>query len=158
MGKKRGAVAALVDRLLARQLGLSPETCSWTVSDVRVLVQHGTAQFELAGDPYQLLRTGNTKPKGTILVRSPSGRNLAFALTNAHFYIACGYNCLLVSSRGTFGLEGVFEPPPDRVAAVIQCALVSMSPSSVGLPTMDASVLHQSDMEIKASRRGSDSK
>jgi hypothetical protein len=34
----------------------------------------------------------------------------------------------------------------------------TMSPSSVGLPTMDASVLRQSDMEIKASRRGSDSK
>lgn len=166
MERKRGLFTALLDRLVARQLGLPPETCSWTVSDIRIPVQHDTDRFELVADLYQPLFTNDTKPKGTILVRCPYGHGLAYALTNAHFYAARGYNCLYVSCRGTFGSGGIFEPwrneeedghavvewmreqewytgtfatlgssylgfvqwallknpPPDMIAAVIQCA------------------------------------
>ncbi|KAJ4982703.1 hydrolase [Stagonosporopsis vannaccii] len=166
MEKKRGTVGAIVDRFFARQLGLPPEISSWKVSGISIPVQDGTAQFKLVGDLYQPLFTDDTKPKGTILVRSPYGRHIAYALTNARFHAARGYNCLLVSSRGTFGSGGSFEPwrneekdghvvvewmrkqdwytgtfatqgssylgfvqwsilkepPPDMVAAVIQCA------------------------------------
>ncbi|KAH7394975.1 X-Pro dipeptidyl-peptidase-domain-containing protein [Phaeosphaeria sp. MPI-PUGE-AT-0046c] len=55
-----------------------------------------------------ILPTGS-KPRGTVLVRSPYGRTLPIALS-ARVYAARGYNALLVSCRGTFGSGGEFDP------------------------------------------------
>ncbi|KAL2842065.1 galactose-binding domain-like protein [Aspergillus pseudodeflectus] len=162
MKTKRAFITALVDRLAARQLGFPPETRSYTVQ----AVSDEPAQFELAADLYQPVLAKDKKPAGTILIRCPYGRGLVFALLSARPYAARGYQCLLVSCRGTFGSGGKFDPwrheeedgravvqwmrkqdlytgsfatlggsylgfvqwallrnpPPDMVAAVIQCA------------------------------------
>ncbi|KAF2184910.1 CocE/NonD hydrolase [Zopfia rhizophila CBS 207.26] len=110
MKTKRGFVIALIDRLAARQLGFPPETCSYTVTSVRIPVSDGSEQFELAADLYQPVLAKNVKPAGTILIRCPYGRGLAFALLSARPYAARGYQCLLVSCRGTFGSGGEFDP------------------------------------------------
>ncbi|OAL50588.1 CocE/NonD hydrolase [Pyrenochaeta sp. DS3sAY3a] len=111
MGTKRGFLAALVDRLTTRQLGFPPETCSYTVIGVRIPVSNGSGQqFELAADLYQPVLAKDEKPTGTVLIRCPYGRGLAFALLSARPYAARGYQCLLVSCRGTFGSGGEFDP------------------------------------------------
>lgn len=136
------------------------------MTDVHIPVSDGSEQFELAADLYQPVLAKDENPAGTILIRCPYGRGLAFALLSARPYAARGYQCLFVSCRGTFGSGGEFDPwrneeedgqavvewmrkqvwytgsfatlggsylgfvqwallrnpPPDMVAAVIQCA------------------------------------
>ncbi|GLA78604.1 hypothetical protein CBS63078_10861 [Aspergillus niger] len=166
MRTKRGFISALVDRLATRQLGFSPETCSYTVQAVRIPVSDEPEQFELAADLYLPVLAKDENPAGTILIRCPYDRGLIFALLSARPHAARDYQCLLVSCRGTFGSGGKFDPwrheeedrrtivewmrkqdwytgsfatlggsylgfvqwallrnpPPDMVAAVIQCA------------------------------------
>lgn len=110
MKTKRGVVAALVDRLAARHLGFPPETCSYTVTGMGIPVSDRSEQFELAADLYQPVLAKDEKPAGTILIRCPYGRSLVFALLSARPYAARGYQCLLVSCRGTFGSGGEFDP------------------------------------------------
>ncbi|KAL2820259.1 X-Pro dipeptidyl-peptidase-domain-containing protein [Aspergillus cavernicola] len=95
MNTKRGFVTTLVDRFATRRLGFPPETCSYTVTGVRIpVLDDGSKQLELAADLYNL----------------PYGRGLAIALLSARPYAARGYQCLLVSCRGTFGSGGEFDP------------------------------------------------
>ncbi|RAR04375.1 CocE/NonD hydrolase [Stemphylium lycopersici] len=107
---KRGVIAAFLDRLATRQLGFPPETCSYTVQGVRIPVLNGGEIFELAADLYLPLLPQGEKPVGTILIRCPYGRGPLFAILSARPYAARGYQCLLVSCRGTFGSGGEFEP------------------------------------------------
>ncbi|CAN9437762.1 unnamed protein product [Alternaria alternata] len=110
MAKKRGLVATHLDRLIARQLGLPRETCSYTTTPTRIPISTSTETFELAADIYQPLLAQDQKAAGTILIRCPYGRSLLFALLGARPYAARGYNCLFVSCRGTFGSGGKFAP------------------------------------------------
>ncbi|KAF2795970.1 hydrolase CocE/NonD family protein [Melanomma pulvis-pyrius CBS 109.77] len=110
MKTTRGFFSSIVSRLITRQLGFPPETCSYTVTDVRIPVLDGIEQFELAADLFQPVLPKDEKPVGTILLRSPYGRGLAFALFSAGPYAARGYQCLFVSCRGTFGSGGEFDP------------------------------------------------
>jgi uncharacterized protein len=48
----------------------------------------------------------------TLLVRGPHGRSLALALLQVRIFAARGYNAPVVSSRGTFGSGGQFDPAP----------------------------------------------
>jgi len=61
---------------------------------------------ELAADLYQ----PTSSAVGTLLVRGPYGRSLPLAFAMARVFAARGYNCLFVSSRGTFGSGGDFYP------------------------------------------------
>lgn len=110
MKDKRGFVTTCVDRLLARYTGYPPETCTYTVTNARIPILEGPDSFELAADLYQPVLPDNAKPKGTILIRCPYGRGVPFSLLGARPYAARGYQCLMVSCRGTFGSGGVFEP------------------------------------------------
>ncbi|KAF2830073.1 hydrolase CocE/NonD family protein [Ophiobolus disseminans] len=110
MATKRSLVTTLVDRLGHRQLGFPPETCSYTVTEVRIPVSNQTEQFELMADLYQPVLSKNAEPAGTVLVRCPYGRSPALSFLGARPYAARGYVCLLVSCRGTFGSGAVFDP------------------------------------------------
>ncbi|KAH7090319.1 X-Pro dipeptidyl-peptidase-domain-containing protein [Paraphoma chrysanthemicola] len=110
MSTKRGFVTGLVDRLATRKLGFPQETCSYIVNTVRIPVSTLSESFDLVADLYQPILPKGQKPAGTILIRSPYGRGLAFALLSARPYASRGYVCLLVSCRGTFGSAGVFDP------------------------------------------------
>jgi putative CocE/NonD family hydrolase len=116
MKTKRGFFTALLERLATRYIGFPPETCSYTVTDVRIPVpaapghESSHTHIELAADLYQPILPKDQKPAGTILIRCPYGRGLVFALLGASPYAARGYQCLLVSCRGTFGSGGEFDP------------------------------------------------
>jgi predicted acyl esterase len=66
----------------------------------------------LAADLYQPARTA----RGTLLVRGPYGRAMPFSLLTARIFAIYGYNVLLVSSRGTFGSGGEFDPARTEAA------------------------------------------
>ncbi|KAJ4264565.1 hypothetical protein NW762_005769 [Fusarium torreyae] len=110
MSVQRGIFGGLFDSLITRLLGLPPETCTYTTTSVRIPVADSSGDFELAADLYQPVLPKDTKPAGTILVRSPYGRGLMFAFNNARPFAARGYQVLFVSSRGTFGSGGSFVP------------------------------------------------
>jgi len=110
MQTRRGYINTLLDRLATRQLGFPPETCSYTVIGIRIPALGPHEQFEFAADLYQPVLANNEKPAGTILIRCPYGRSLIFALLSARPYAARGYQCLLVSCRGTFGSGAHFDP------------------------------------------------
>ncbi len=61
---------------------------------------------ELQADLYQT----TSEPVGTLLVRGPYGRSFPLAFPMARVFAARGYHCLFVSSRGTFGSGGQFDP------------------------------------------------
>jgi hypothetical protein len=61
---------------------------------------------ELAADLY--LPGG--EPAGTLLVRGPYGRGLPHSVLMARVWARHGYRVLFVSSRGTFGSGGEFDP------------------------------------------------
>lgn len=107
MQTKRGPMNTFLDRLAARQLGFPPERCSYKVTGIRI---PALPNFEFAADLYQPVLANNEKPAGTILIRCPYGRSIIFALLSARPYAARGYQCLLVSCRGTFGSGSNFNP------------------------------------------------
>ncbi|KAF2849960.1 hydrolase CocE/NonD family protein [Plenodomus tracheiphilus IPT5] len=110
MAAKRTIIGTLLDRLIARQLSFPPETNSYTTTLVQIPIHNDLSQIHLAADLYQPITPGNTKPKGTILIRSPYGRGFLFVVISARPYVARGYNVLFVSCRGTFGSGGGFDP------------------------------------------------
>ncbi|KAH8906469.1 hydrolase [Coniochaeta sp. PMI_546] len=104
---ERSLWAAMMDRLAGWYLGLSAERCSYTGEAVRLPMKDGV---ELAADLYQPLITGTSRPSGLLLIQSCYGRSDAMSIFNARVYAARGYQVLFVSSRGTFGSGGQFEP------------------------------------------------
>ncbi|MEV7625834.1 CocE/NonD family hydrolase [Actinoplanes sp. NPDC089786] len=96
-------MARLLDRLATRLLKLPPATTGYTVTkDLRVPMRDGVT---LAADLFRPV----AEAAGTILIRGPYGRGM-FAAGAAGVYAARGYAVLYVSSRGTFGSGGVFDP------------------------------------------------
>jgi putative CocE/NonD family hydrolase len=65
---------------------------------------------ELAADFYNPIITGSARLSGLLLVQTCYGRGDAMAIFNARVYTARGYQVLFVSSRGTFGSGGHFDP------------------------------------------------
>jgi hypothetical protein len=103
-GKRRSTVGRAIEDRLTRKLGLAPATTDFTVTrNVRVATRDG---LELAADLYR----PTSSAVGTLLVRGPYGRSLPLAFPMARVFAARGYNCLFVSSRGTFGSGGDFYP------------------------------------------------
>jgi uncharacterized protein len=97
------SAARQVERLVLRLLGVTGARTDYAVTPVRVPMRDGV---ELAADLYRPA----TEPVGTLLVRGPYGRSLPFSLFMARAFAARGYQVLFVSSRGTFGSGGEFDP------------------------------------------------
>ena len=105
--QERSFWAATLDRLAGWYFGLSAERCSYTRQPVRIPM---TDNVELAADFYQPVLTGTSRLSGLLLVQTCYGRHDGMAIFNARIYAARGYQVLLVSSRGTFGSGGQFDP------------------------------------------------
>jgi uncharacterized protein len=94
----------MIDALMTRALRLPAATSPYTIErGVRIPVRDGV---ELAADLYRP-RDGAL---GSVLVRGPYGRGGMYGTALARPYAARGYNVLFVSSRGTFGSGGSFDP------------------------------------------------
>jgi putative CocE/NonD family hydrolase len=102
-------MTSLLDVLVDRLLGLPGRPTGYTVEGVRIPTRDGV---ELAADLYR----PTTRPAGTLLVRGPYGRGVPHSLTQARAFARRGYQVLFVSSRGTFGSGGEFDPMRDEAA------------------------------------------
>jgi putative CocE/NonD family hydrolase len=100
---RRRVGARVVDRIAGRLMGLRPATTGYTVTTgLRVPMRDGVT---LAADLYR-----PTKPsRGTLLARTPYSRVMPYSLQQ-RIFAERGYTVLLVSSRGTFGSGGEFDP------------------------------------------------
>ncbi|KAH0832694.1 putative hydrolase [Fonsecaea pedrosoi] len=87
---------------------LPPEECNYGTTAVRIPVADDVS---LSGDLY--FPKGlpeDREPKGFVLILGCYGRGSTSTMLNAVVFASRGYQALLVSSRGTFGSEGVFVP------------------------------------------------
>jgi uncharacterized protein len=104
---QRGYAGALFDRFTSWLQGLPTETCSYTITPVKIPLADED-HVQLAADLYTPVLKKDEAPKGTILIQCPYGRGiLAF---NARCFAPRGYIVLFVSVRGTFGSGGEFDP------------------------------------------------
>lgn len=100
----RGWLAATSDRFSGWMQSMPPETCSYTTDhELRVPMSDGV---ELCATLYRPTRD----PLGTVLFLSPYGRDMGRLL------VPRGIQVVVVSSRGTGGSEGDFEPGRDDAA------------------------------------------
>jgi putative CocE/NonD family hydrolase len=102
----RGILSQGVDRFLSWLIGFPFERCNYTIQALRIPISDGLSRIELCANLFQPLLA---EPLGTVLIRSPYGRGLPIAIT-ARAFAARGYQVLIVSSRGTFGSGGEFDP------------------------------------------------
>ncbi|KAJ1334021.1 hypothetical protein MN608_04019 [Microdochium nivale] len=139
----RSYTGIIADRISGWLYGMPPETCDFTIEDIRIPVP--TEQFapsitttatiasapsssdtnsssirtiELAAILYQPTNQPAAQaPLGTILVRSPYGLDYPLAVGHARIYAARGYQVLLSACRGTAGSGGgEFTPALGDVA------------------------------------------
>lgn len=103
--QERSFCGAVTDRLAGWYLGLAAETCSFSSQAVKIPMRDGV---ELAADFYQPVAA--SPQRGLLLVQSCYGRSRAMSTFSARVYAARGYQVLFVSSRGTFGSGGRFDP------------------------------------------------
>ena len=101
---RRGVLERLGERAVSIRAGLPPATTSYqVVSDLPVPMRDGVT---LLADHY-----APTSPAiGTLLLRGPYGRTAPPARVMAGVYARRGYHVAVVSSRGTYGSEGFFDP------------------------------------------------
>ncbi|MFI1989566.1 CocE/NonD family hydrolase [Actinoplanes sp. NPDC020271] len=99
----------LTDAVVSRFLGLPPATHGYTTEQVRTPMRDGV---HLLGDH---LAPDSGASRGTVLIRTPYGRNLPNPVMDGRIFAARGYHVLLQSVRGTFGSEGVFRPMAQEV-------------------------------------------
>ena len=98
-------LARLVERVMARRIKLGPATTGYRVTqNLTVPVGDGV---ELLADHYA---PSEGVPTGTLLLRGPYGRRSPAATIMAGLYASRGYHVVIVSSRGTFGSGGTFDP------------------------------------------------
>lgn len=103
---QRGYGGALFDRLASWLEGLPAETCSYTITPVRIPLK-GEEEVQLVADLYTPILKDNEAPAGTILMQCPYGRSLV--ALSARSFAPRGYVVLFVSARGTFGSGGKFD-------------------------------------------------
>ncbi|MET0424326.1 MAG: CocE/NonD family hydrolase, partial [Actinoplanes sp.] len=95
----------LADAAIARTLKQAPAARNeYAVESVRTLMRDGAV---LAGDHFI---PDTDKPRGTVLIRTPYGRDVLTAASTGSAFAARGYHVLLQSVRGTYGSDGAFEP------------------------------------------------
>ena len=99
-----------IDRAVTRLLRLPPHLGDYTRQrDLAVPMRDGVTLLADLYRPHGL-------PKGTLLAYGPYGRRMDQSLPLARAFAVRGYTVLLVSSRGTFGSGGTFEPMRDEVS------------------------------------------
>ncbi|HEX3590128.1 MAG TPA: CocE/NonD family hydrolase [Pseudonocardiaceae bacterium] len=109
MAGTRDVVYSLLGSVLSRAWHLPRKRNRVTIDrDVRVPMRDGVT---LLADHYAPV-TDVARP--TVLVRSPYGRGVQFAMMVALPYAERGYHVLLQSVRGTFGSAGTFRPGVDE--------------------------------------------
>ncbi|ETN38425.1 uncharacterized protein HMPREF1541_06460 [Cyphellophora europaea CBS 101466] len=106
----RSWMGAILDRLHTWLNGLPPESNSYTIESLHIPI---SSDMNISADLYQPI---GSKPRGTLLIRSPYGIGLMPALGHTRFFAARGYQVLLSSCRGTSGSDGVLEPGANEVA------------------------------------------
>lgn len=104
---KRNFAGASLDYLGSRYVGAGPETCSYTTQAVQIPMRDGV---ELAADFYAPQLPDDQAPAGLILIQCCYGRGSGISFINARVYAARGYQALFVSTRGTYGSGGTFNP------------------------------------------------
>src|SRR5580700_2848813 len=110
----RGLGGRLLDGLASRLLGLPAASSDYAVTrGLRIPLRDGV---ELAADLYLPSLAGAAEPGGTLLVRGPYSRSLALSVPMARIFATRGYQVLFVSSRGTFGSGGQFDPARTEAA------------------------------------------
>lgn len=110
---KRNFAGASLDYLGGRYLGAGPETCSYTTQAVQIPMRDGV---ELAADFYAPELPDGQAPAGLILIQCCYGRGSGISFINARVYAARGYQALFVSTRGTYGSGGTFNPCTNELA------------------------------------------
>lgn len=108
-GRPRTLAGSALDALAGMAMRLPPARTGYTLArDVPIPMRDGVT---LAGDVYL-----PTSPLlGTVLVQGPYGRSLPFSLQCARLYAVQGYAVCFVSTRGTFGSGGDFDPMTTEV-------------------------------------------
>ncbi|CAL5868479.1 uncharacterized protein PFLUO_LOCUS2705 [Penicillium psychrofluorescens] len=104
---KRSFAGATLDNLGARYLGVRSETCSYTTQPVQIPLRDGV---ELAADFYAPELLDNQASAGLIMVQCCYGRGAGITFLNARLFAARGFQALFVSTRGTDGSGGTFDP------------------------------------------------
>lgn len=104
---KRTFAAAALDYLGARYVGAGPETCSYTTQAIQIPMRDG---IELAADFYEPEIPDGQTPAGLILIQCCYGRGAGISFINARVFAARGFQALFVSTRGTYGSGGTFDP------------------------------------------------
>ena len=104
---ERSHAIAAVDYVGWPMLGLGPEDNSYTIQEVKIPMRDG---IKLIADLYEPILPEGQKPVGTILIQCCYGRGMKITFFNARAFAARGYQALFVSTRGTAGSEGTFEP------------------------------------------------
>ncbi|KAJ5126823.1 hypothetical protein N7448_007602 [Penicillium atrosanguineum] len=104
---KRSFAGASLDYLGARYVGAGPEACSYTTQAIEIPMTDGV---KLAADYYAPELPDNQKSAGLIMIQCCYGRGSGISFINARIFAARGYQALFVSTRGTYGSEGTFDP------------------------------------------------
>ncbi|KAJ5314489.1 uncharacterized protein N7443_001373 [Penicillium atrosanguineum] len=104
---KRSFAGASLDYLGARYVGAGPEACSYTKQAIEIPMTDGV---KLAADYYAPELPDNQKSAGLIMIQCCYGRGSGISFINARIFAARGYQALFVSTRGTYGSEGTFDP------------------------------------------------
>ncbi|MEU8814314.1 CocE/NonD family hydrolase [Actinoplanes sp. NPDC048796] len=92
------------DAALGRLLRVASATNGYSVAAVRVPLRDGVT---LAADHFA---PRVSRPKGTVLIRTPYGRGFPSSALEGRLYAARGYHVVIQSVRGTFGSGGSFRP------------------------------------------------
>ncbi|CEJ59526.1 hypothetical protein PMG11_08147 [Penicillium brasilianum] len=104
---KRSFAGATLDYIGARYVGAGPETCSYTTQAIQIPLRDGV---ELAADLYEPELPDGKAPTGLILIQCCYGRGAGISFLYARVFAARGFQALFVSTRGTHGSGGTFDP------------------------------------------------
>ncbi|KAJ5569882.1 uncharacterized protein N7459_009312 [Penicillium hispanicum] len=105
--EERSYAGAVLDYIGTRYVGVGPETCSYTMQPVKIPMRDGV---ELAADFYAPDLPDYQAPAGLIMAQCCYGRGASFAFITSRVFAARGYQALFVSTRGTCGSGGTFDP------------------------------------------------
>ena len=140
-------MSKVMDRASGWFLGLEPEKCSYSTTPQRIPMPDG---ITLEADLYTPTLPPNIKLSGLLLVQGCYGRGPLMAGVFARPFAARAYMVLFVSTRGTFGSGGDFEPGmserADSQSIVKWMRMQSWYPGSFA--TMGASYLGQSQWAL----------
>jgi len=104
-GPRRDRLAEMGARVMLRRMGLAHPVMGFRVQrSLPVPMRDG---IELLADHYV---PDAATPAGTLLLRTPYGRDGLPTRVIVGVYASKGYHVVLQSTRGTFGSGGVFEP------------------------------------------------